>query len=395
MAASQLQLGYRTSSVAPHQLVLARGSRSRAGDAERGRPSWPRSWPGGARTSPAAPTPARCSPTRPATPRDASSRPPAPRASASGPPPCRPSTPTSSRPTTAGRADDVHALMREVQALVRATAGVELRPGDPPRRLPPEPSTRDRGLTWPRPPPTLSRPTPIDPRIQARRIEVQRGVGRRRLQRLVDVGLVLAVAAGFAIALRSPLLDVDAVRGRRGRAHAHRGGARAGRHPAGGAADGRRPAGRGRAGRRAALGGRGPPAPWHRRHGRMSRSPSAHRSPWSAKATRPCSSTARDGPSPGPPRRRRSRRRWSGSSAPDAPVAPGDYLPASAEDAVALAARLASTPGLGMELVLGRGGARSPRLGHRRPLRRRRPTSTPRSGRCAPCWTRWISPARP
>lgn len=56
------------------------------------------------------------------------------------------------------------------------------------------------------------RPAHIDPRIRARRIEVQRGLGRQRRQRLVDLGLLLAVAAGFAGALRSPLLDVDAVR---------------------------------------------------------------------------------------------------------------------------------------------------------------------------------------
>jgi cell division septal protein FtsQ len=54
-------------------------------------------------------------------------------------------------------------------------------------------------------------PAHIDPRIKARRAEVQRDVGRRRIQRLVDVGLVLAVVAGFALAVRSPLLDVDAV----------------------------------------------------------------------------------------------------------------------------------------------------------------------------------------
>src|SRR5690606_15497893 len=52
----------------------------------------------------------------------------------------------------------------------------------------------------------------IDPRIRARRIAVQRDAGRRRLRRVVDLGLVLAVAAGFLVALRSPLLDVSAVR---------------------------------------------------------------------------------------------------------------------------------------------------------------------------------------
>jgi len=52
---------------------------------------------------------------------------------------------------------------------------------------------------------------PIDPRIRARRIEVQRGRGRRRLRRLIDLGLVALVGAGFVGALWTPLLDVDAV----------------------------------------------------------------------------------------------------------------------------------------------------------------------------------------
>jgi len=58
---------------------------------------------------------------------------------------------------------------------------------------------------------THHQPAHIDPRIRARRIEVQRGMGRRRLARLVDVGLVLAVALGFFLALRTPLLDVNEI----------------------------------------------------------------------------------------------------------------------------------------------------------------------------------------
>jgi cell division protein FtsQ len=60
--------------------------------------------------------------------------------------------------------------------------------------------------------PSLHQPAHIDPRFRARRIAVQRGMGRRRLQRLVDAAVVLAVALGFLLALRTPLLDVDAVR---------------------------------------------------------------------------------------------------------------------------------------------------------------------------------------
>jgi len=52
---------------------------------------------------------------------------------------------------------------------------------------------------------------PMDPRIKARRMEVRRREGRRRLQRLFDLSALAVVVAAFAAALQSPLLDVDEV----------------------------------------------------------------------------------------------------------------------------------------------------------------------------------------
>ena len=61
---------------------------------------------------------------------------------------------------------------------------------------------------------TVERPRPaarIDPRIRARRITVARTQGRRRLQRLSEAGALTVVLLAFAVALRTPLLDVDRV----------------------------------------------------------------------------------------------------------------------------------------------------------------------------------------
>ena len=62
----------------------------------------------------------------------------------------------------------------------------------------------------PRPP--EAKPKDIDPRIRARRIEVQRTEGRKRLRRVGQLGIVAAVAAFLWWLTLSPLLDVDAYR---------------------------------------------------------------------------------------------------------------------------------------------------------------------------------------
>lgn len=54
---------------------------------------------------------------------------------------------------------------------------------------------------------------PIDPRIRARRVEVLRHEGRRRLRWIITLAVVAALAvAGWWAVTASPLLDVDAIR---------------------------------------------------------------------------------------------------------------------------------------------------------------------------------------
>ena len=108
-----------------------------------------------------------------------------------------------------GRADDVYALMGEVHDRVLGATGVALHPETRCIGFPLNPRLEVESLSQ-----VEGRVpgVPIDPRIRARRIEVQRVAGRRRLRRLVDVGLVLLVVLAFVGALRSPLLDVESVR---------------------------------------------------------------------------------------------------------------------------------------------------------------------------------------
>lgn len=53
--------------------------------------------------------------------------------------------------------------------------------------------------------------TAVDPRLRARRIEVQRSQGRRRLRTLVGLVIVTVIGGGAVVISQSSLADVDAV----------------------------------------------------------------------------------------------------------------------------------------------------------------------------------------
>ena len=53
---------------------------------------------------------------------------------------------------------------------------------------------------------------PMDPRLRARRVEVARNLGRRRLKRLLALGAATVAIIGTLALVRSPVLDVDQVR---------------------------------------------------------------------------------------------------------------------------------------------------------------------------------------
>jgi UDP-N-acetylmuramate dehydrogenase len=137
--AADLHLGYRTSSIAPHHLVVAARLSLAPGDVERGTAelaeivAWRRAHqPGGPNAGSVFANPLG----------DSAGR----LIEAAGAKGLRRGTASVStkhanfiQADEGGRADDVHALMQEVQALVRATAGVELQPETRLVGFPPDP----------------------------------------------------------------------------------------------------------------------------------------------------------------------------------------------------------------------------------------------------------------
>jgi cell division protein FtsQ len=59
---------------------------------------------------------------------------------------------------------------------------------------------------------SASKRTAMHPRFRARRIEVKRDAGRRRLRRVVALGILAALIVSGYLVTRSPLLDLDHVR---------------------------------------------------------------------------------------------------------------------------------------------------------------------------------------
>ena len=124
---------------------------------------------------------------------------------ASAAPRCRPSTPTSSRPTTAA------APTTSPRSSPRSGAGCATRTASSSTPSCGWSASRDRTRTAP--PASERKPrTSIDPRIRARRVEVQRDEGRKRLHRLALVGGAVAIVAGLVWLTTTPLLDVDSIR---------------------------------------------------------------------------------------------------------------------------------------------------------------------------------------